>query len=312
MRRGCLKSSKMLPKVCPLCDGSDFEHVRDELLRCRTCRLVLDPVIWHSSAPAQLEAEWFGSSPERSKWLDVFEALNNRRTWKRLARYLRPHVSLLEVGIGSGSFLDFCAKRGLKVMGCDLSSALAKQAYERFNVNVVVCPLEEMDSNEKYDVIIMNHILEHVSDPRALLSQAKNLLASNGIIHVAVPNIASWGARLSGWVSYEPYHLLYFDQHTLTMALEKSGLRVMESATHESFSGWFLAILRTAVGRARRSKAVSNGAVTAERKGSYLLRNLYRSAMAVSGILTLPLRLIQELVGTGDEIIIIAATSKIG
>jgi len=302
----------MLPKICPLCDDFVFERARDELLRCRTCRLVLDPVIWNSSAPAQLEAEWFGSSAERSKWLDVFEALNNRRNWKRLAGHLRPHGTLLEVGIGSGSFLDFCAKRGLEVTGCDLSPALAKQAYDRFNVNVVVRPLQEIDSHEKYDVIIMNHILEHVSDPLALLRHAESLLAANGVVHVAVPNVASWGARLRGWVSYEPYHLLYFDQHTLRMAIERSGLRVLETANHESFSGWFLAILRTAVSRARRPESACGGMVPAQKRRSSLLRNLYRSAMVMSGILTLPLRLIQEHIGAGDEIIVIAATSNRG
>ena len=56
----------------------------------------------------------------------------------------------------------------------------------------------------------MHHLLEHVADPVALLQDARARLKPGGALQLAVPNIRSWEARLRGWNSYEPYHLLYF------------------------------------------------------------------------------------------------------
>ena len=139
-------------------------------------------------------------------------------------------------------------------------------------------------------------------DPQSVLKAALARLKTGGLLHIAVPNIESWEAKLPGWVSYEPYHLLYFTPCTLRAAIERSGFHVVEIKTHESFSGWFLALIRTLLHYRGRSTTHSAG----ESSPPLVMEHCYRTAMAASGLVTLPIRLLQELVGRGDEIILLA------
>jgi peptide/nickel transport system permease protein len=56
----------------------------------------------------------------------------------------------------------------------------------------------------------MLEVLEHMPNPKAMLMRVSALLNQGGILHIAVPNISGWEASLTGWTSYEPYHLYYF------------------------------------------------------------------------------------------------------
>ena len=94
----------------------------------------------------------------------------------------------------------------------------------------------------------MNHVLEHVQEPLDFLRDVKKLLVPCGFVHIAVPNIACWEARLVGWNCYEPYHLLYFNYATLVQAISAVGMELVQVSTYESVSGWFLALLRTILG----------------------------------------------------------------
>src|SRR5687768_5277013 len=102
----------MTKSRCPLCDGGTFRQERLGLLNCVRCGLTMSPAIWQPHANEMLEAEWFGESyqPETSCWVRWFEAWNNRRTMGRLKRARPRGRRLLEVGVGSGSFLQAARK----------------------------------------------------------------------------------------------------------------------------------------------------------------------------------------------------------
>ena len=93
--------------VCPVCKGSEFRAYKLNLEQCVGCSLVLSPAIWQSHANEILEDEWFGEGyqPQTSCWVGWFESLNNRRTLRRLNGLELPGSRLLEIGVGSGSFL---------------------------------------------------------------------------------------------------------------------------------------------------------------------------------------------------------------
>jgi len=105
--------------------------------------------------------------------------------------------------------------------------------------------IANMGKEKQFGIIIMNHVLEHTNDPLKFLFDVKDHLLPNGVLYIAVPNVDCWEAIFSGWTSYEPYHLLYFNLKTLRTCVERQGLYVESIKTNESFSGWFLMILRT-------------------------------------------------------------------
>lgn len=296
----------MSPNHCPLCEGNSFYSHYNLLLKCKTCGLIVDRNVWKSSANEEFEDIWFGEdyNQKRSFWLNKFESWKNKRTWKYIEKYFSNKGKLLDIGVGSGSFLQFMKVKGFDVEGCDLSQAISDYVRKIYKIKMHNCFVNQIHADSQYDVITMSHVLEHTNNPAEFLSDVRMRLKKDGIVYLAVPNIASWEAKLPGWNAYEPYHLVYFSPKTLRKILEKSGLNVMTITTHESFSGWFLAILRTLFKIGRNSSPDRN--TLKDKCKTSWKEHLYRLAMVSTGIFLFPLRWIQAKMGCGDEIIAVA------
>lgn len=296
----------MSKEICPSCGGMFFDPFRMNLLRCAACGLIVDKGVWGQAANETLEEEWFGDNydPQLSSWVRLFEGWNNRRTYRRIADLDLAGQRLLEIGVGSGSFLQFMKSRGFDVMGCDLSKAIGKYVQTKYGIPMHCGYVSDLDDRPQFDVVVMNHVLEHVADPIGLLREILRRIRPGGVLHIAVPNVASWGARLHGWTSYEPYHLLYFTPETLRRTVARAGFSVESQMTHESFSGWFLAILRSLLKTNQSQSSVRQASRKA--RGTSFVEHAYRLAMLASGAITFPLRRVQGSLGKGDEAILIA------
>jgi 2-polyprenyl-3-methyl-5-hydroxy-6-metoxy-1,4-benzoquinol methylase len=258
-----------------------------------------------------MQEVWFNDegSIAPSFWVKQYERWNNQRTLSRLKREGLQGRRLLEIGVGSGSFLRLAQEQGYDVAGCDLSRSICRRVEDLYGMSMHNLPIGKVAGEDLFDIVVMNHVLEHVNDPVGVLREVNRLLTSGGIAHIAVPNVACWEAGLSGWASYEPYHLTYFTPKTLVRTVVASGFDISSISTHDSFSGWFLALVRTILGVNRHAGAVTRaGAVS----GSALRRRLpavehaYRVAMTSFGVGTLPLRFVQSRLRAGDEAICIA------
>ena len=298
--------------MCPICGGDAFRPYKLGLLQCKDCSAVVSPAVWQPQANEGMEEEWFGEEyrPDTSFWVALFESWNNRRSLGRLERTHPPGHRLLEIGVGSGSFLEAARAEGYQVMGCDLSGPICRRVQQRYGIAMHCGPLETLKAEESFDVIVLNHVVEHVQQPVAFLQDVLYRLSPGGVVHIAVPNIACWEARLSGWTSFEPYHLIYFVPQTLERTVVASGLSIDRLATHDSFSGWFLAVLRTVVGVNRAVGAVTRSATALTRRTedrrSKAVEHAYRIAMICVGGGLWPLRWLQAKLSRGDEIICIA------
>ena len=90
-----------------------------------------------------------------------------------------------------------------------------------------------------FDLIILNHTLEHLDDPSEVLKKIKLILKPEGIIYVDVPNAGSLSAKLLGkrWPYLLPKeHKWQYTRASLGKLLESVGLRVVH---WESRSGIF-------------------------------------------------------------------------
>jgi len=279
------------------------------LLQCPECGLVVDPAVWEQDANEAMEKEWFGEEydPQESPWVRLFEQWTNKRTFNRIASFSLSGCRLLEIGVGSGSFMDFARSRGFEVMGCDLSAPICRHVERKFHIPVHHGQVGTLPDEHAFDVVVMNHVLEHVSDPVGLLREVRRRMNRGGVLHVAVPNLDSWESWLRGWTGFEPYHLVYFRPGTLKNTAERAGFLVSKVSTHESFSGWFLALLRTFLGT-HRLEASCRTSMRKKRSAS-LAEHAYRMAMILSGGVTWPLRKLQAVLGRGDEAILIASPS---
>ncbi|MCH9639632.1 MAG: class I SAM-dependent methyltransferase [Betaproteobacteria bacterium] len=138
-----------------------------------------------------------------------------------------PAGRLLEVGCGSGKRLARMKALGWNVMGQEIDPAAAHYVQKKWSIDVHLGSLETMSlPEEKYDVIIMSHVIEHVHDPVGLLSTCRNLLKNNGLLAMLTPNAESYGHHKFGkaWRGLEPpRHLHLFTCETLVQVSQEAG-----------------------------------------------------------------------------------------
>ncbi len=155
---------------------------------------------------------------------------SGRRCPERRSLPMHGRGRLLDFGCGGGSFLQRMAEQGWNVVGMDLSPTAVERVRTELKLPALLGTLPHPDLTPgSFDVITMWHSLEHVHQPLVTLRHAYELLAPQGRLFVAVPNIESWPFRWFGrsWFALDlPRHLTHFAPDTLTAMLESSGFRV--------------------------------------------------------------------------------------
>lgn len=157
-----------------------------------------------------------------------------RRYWDSQYRFIpkvAPGKQLLDVGFGSGDFMELAASIGWEVSGVDFDPVAVTNAKKRgfrvFEGGIEV--LKEMHGT--FDAITMSHLIEHVHDPVATLQIAFDLLKPGGLLFLETPNIDSMGLKLYGpcWRGLEtPRHLTFFTWESINgtfRSLGYSGVR---------------------------------------------------------------------------------------
>lgn len=144
----------------------------------------------------------------------------------------RPGGRALDVGCGSGAFLDVLQRHGWAVAGVDASETAAGAAESTYGIKVHVGELQSAPfTPASFDFVNLSHVIEHVWSPSQTLSRVAELLTPTGQLYIETPNVDSFGFRRCRqyWFPLEtPRHLWLFSMATLTRALEAAGLQVVE------------------------------------------------------------------------------------
>lgn len=133
---------------------------------------------------------------------------------------------LLDIGCGNGGFLLKARDAGWQVVGVDIDPnaviTARKLGLEVYEGTVDMLP----DEIGAFDAVTLNHVIEHVHDPRKLLHSIYQMLNPNGILYIATPNIRSIGAKIfkKNWRGMEsPRHLVLFTANSLIGLVKECG-----------------------------------------------------------------------------------------
>jgi len=141
---------------------------------------------------------------------------------------------LLEVGCGDGAMLDSMAKGGWQVAGVDFDERAVQIARSR-GLTVYQGGLTDQNfPDDSFDAIVMNHVIEHVLDPRALLRECKRVMAKGGLAVAITPNVDGWLHQLYGqdWRGLEPpRHLHLFSAVSLAKLASTAGFCDVKART---------------------------------------------------------------------------------
>lgn len=169
----------------------------------------------------------------------------------------RSPKTMLDLGCADGSFSHRFVRQGVEVHGLDKFENMAARAnLTTFVVKDLENSVVGMFPHNFFDLILMADVLEHLSDPAALLRSALDWLRPQGRVLVSLPNMGHWYPRfrvLFGLWAYEEYgildstHLRFFSIRSAIELCEKSGYFV--EYIRYSTSPWELLSERTAIQR---------------------------------------------------------------
>ena len=221
-------------KTCILCGSKRFQPLfggrRWRLERCRDCGLV------------KTEAESFLSyqNYHRDQEYQEFESQFRNIFLKRfhLVKKFRDSGRILDIGCSTGTLLSLFKKDGWEVWGIEPSQSAT--IAEKRGIIVKKTTFEKVDLPQNYfDVVILNHTLEHLANPLEVVRKVKSVLKKGGLILIDVPNFGGFSARIlrSSWPYLAPdEHTYQFTQDSLKKILKKAGFKYLFS---ESRSGIF-------------------------------------------------------------------------
>jgi 2-polyprenyl-3-methyl-5-hydroxy-6-metoxy-1,4-benzoquinol methylase len=145
---------------------------------------------------------------------------------------------VLEIGPAGGGIIAGLAQFGCEVIGIDISESVRDGLHERFGINVLVSedPKEAMAliPDKRFDLIIVDHVLEHLIDPFATLSTISRLLTEDGYCFIKVPNAFGLEAVLQGnqWVWLDPLgHIHNWSPRSMRKAVIRAGLEPVLDGT---------------------------------------------------------------------------------
>jgi SAM-dependent methyltransferase len=102
----------------------------------------------------------------------------------------RKPESLVDAGCAIGLALPLAERRGLRAVGVEPESRLAKYGRGKLCVDIRHGLLKDIDfSGESFDLVYCEQVLEHIHDPAAFVSLLKNLLAPGGCLYIGVPPV---------------------------------------------------------------------------------------------------------------------------
>lgn len=221
------------------------------LLRCGGCGLGLTdpyvtadtvPALYHESEPSDYEF------PQRNVVGALKDAFARRRI-RNITRDARIEpCRVLDFGTGAGRYAA-AAKRvhpDATVAGADFAESPPEGSYYSDGTPLQYLSYARLrESEERYDLIVARHVLEHVHDPVRLVRWWLSMISSSGVIYVEVPNFRSRTGRLIGtcWpLWYVPKHVSHFTKDALARTLEIAGGRADLGRTEMPLMGNVLAL----------------------------------------------------------------------
>jgi 2-polyprenyl-3-methyl-5-hydroxy-6-metoxy-1,4-benzoquinol methylase len=165
----------------------------------------------------------------------IYHKVRNRQLKMKynLISSLSNNKSILDIGCGTGEFIDLCKNKSWEVLGLEPDIDARKLAKKNHNIDLLdQVELYNINKN-KVSIITLWHVLEHVYNLQKDLKQYANILKDNGYLIIAVPNCNSYDAQhyKEHWAAYDlPIHLYHFTQKDIINLASKTGFKLIKTS----------------------------------------------------------------------------------
>lgn len=209
------------------------------LLICNKCGLIkTHPQIPKDQISDYYSSHTYDSHKKKNSKLKFFDTLyhfaqklNFRHKYSIIKRALYSNTKghkLLDYGCGNGNFLEFVQEKFYSVKGVEFEKLMIEYCQSK---GLDVKSEEEFFlENEKYDVITLFHVLEHLYNPETYLRKFNSLMNHKGILVIALPNPNSFDSNYykSDWAAWDvPIHVYHFTQGVIIQMAKAAGFKFL-------------------------------------------------------------------------------------
>lgn len=225
--------------TCPVCKSADVllrlklsvSGKEFRIVQCSRCTIASTlPVL----SPGELNEHYHAYYGRRKSFADgIINGIRSKRVGSLHVSGKPPRI--LDVGCGNGLLIEKLQKQGWSVKGTEIAPA----DHIKGVLSDRICQADLVDcryETKEFDVVMMWHVLEHVSDLRRYIEEVERVLKVGGYFVIEVPNFDSWQAKLfkKSWFHLDvPRHVFHFTPSSLQSLLEQKGFSV-KSVSHVS------------------------------------------------------------------------------
>jgi len=149
-----------------------------------------------------------------------------------VSRFVKPNT-LLDVGCGSGFFLDIAKRKKWKTTGVELSPSDVAIATSHGH-KIFSDRIEDIAFTENFSAITLWDVFEHIVDGGPYLKKLSKLLAKDGVVFMQIPNSDSLAARIMREkcnMFHTLGHVSLYNPYTIELMAKKSGFRIVHMET---------------------------------------------------------------------------------
>lgn len=231
LHRPCVLCGAPTPHRAIMTGGRDREYGAAgeyAYLRCAACGLVrLDPMPTPAEVAALYPPDYHGYQEAASGLTRRLADALLRQRAQSYRRLIGAGGRVLDVGAADGAHFPAWERvGGWRISGIEFNDEAAARGRAAGRDILTADIATSEPPRATFDLVVMNHLLEHVHDPLDVARRAWDALRPGGVLVGEVPNLRSVDAAVSGryWGgAHWPRHLHQFDPTTLTATLRRAG-----------------------------------------------------------------------------------------
>ncbi|MEK7166074.1 MAG: class I SAM-dependent methyltransferase [Patescibacteria group bacterium] len=196
------------------------------IARCSNCYVLKTLAAANKVQPVKSNTEFYEGN--KNIFTDYFTKLVSQ-----IVKY-RKSGKVLDVGCATGILLNIFVKQGFTVWGLEPNPAAWKLSRTRFPKRIFQLKLSEFLKHHRlrFDVIVYNHVLEHVVDVQKEIQNIKKALKPGGMLVLGLPNTDNIIFKIRGkyWESLLPnQHHWHFSTKYIHSLLRREEFQILET-----------------------------------------------------------------------------------
>lgn len=233
----CLICKSKMNKMMFMNEWSKYDNKYYSLYKCVKCSFVRpNPLPYSEETKLKVydSAKTIHFYNSKTKQIEY-----NSKEYKYYFKHFKPFVGFIEkynlsgkaldIGCGTGHMLTILNKKGFQADGLDISPILVKALKPKFKV--YCSDVRDFKPKVKYDLLILNQVIEHIEDPDDFVSSMSKLVKSGGYLILATPylfGIVPSVLRTYWYGLGEGQHLNFFSPENIKTLLERNGFKMCE------------------------------------------------------------------------------------